>query len=149
MDWGHRSFAVGPDGIRGSGVILRRSGDVISGFVFGKATRLRISDSRLSGVFAGISTDIKLSSSDREVQLRGDLPDLGRSVVVSSEWKLEVYSTTVAMNVLRGPSGVFRGEIKVGQRYSGAELRLTECSPRILWQRPELALVLAIAPIAR
>jgi hypothetical protein len=144
---GNWTFAVLPGGIQGSGVDLRRSDDMLQGFLFGSGTRLKIKGKHMAGMLAGARVDLHLIKEAHKLELRGEFPGVGRAVVVSVPGRLRVLGDQVTIDAVSEQRNEQRGDLKVGDRYGKIEIRNTHCEGSAIWRRADLVIALMIAPL--
>lgn len=145
---GNWALAVLPDGVQGSGVSLQRVDDLVRGFVFGYATRLRIKGNHISGILAGARVDLNLIMESHRLELRGQIPGVGRAVVVSTPGRFRLIGDNVTIDAIGDQNDDLHGDLKVGDRYGEIAIRGTHCQGSQIWRRPELVLALIVAPRA-
>jgi hypothetical protein len=145
---GNWAFAVLPAGVQGSGVTLQRGDDLLRGFVFGSGTRLKIKGKHMAGILAGARVDLHLNIEPQKLELRGQVPGVGRAVVVSTPGRFRVIGDNVTIDAVSEKKDVMRGDLKVSDRYGQIEIRSTGCEGSAIWRRPDLVIALMTAPPA-
>lgn len=125
--------------VRGDNYVIEREGKVLSGFIAGRATRLKLHQGVLSGTMAGQRAELFLQRSPVHLEIHGNM---GRDRVVSvgSIDRLLLANQWLQLELNRIPSPP--GEATFRDAYSSATLVLDGCHPVLLARRPELLLVL-------
>jgi hypothetical protein len=138
---GTEDVRVGPDRVLGAEVNLKLEDGVFFGFVHGGPSRFRFDGDRISGTVANLDLMLGVHRSDHQTEVSG-LVGNNRVVARASDTELTVSTQGSALGLKLQRGNRMRGQVSVHGDVAGAELVTFGCPVSLLWERPELLVVL-------